>query len=185
METPISAEQELAQRRAKWAKANNVGLKVLDLCRQADRRRTGEIAMTVGSDEAGIYSNEYGGFLVGGGPIRGITRHFRSGDILRRIQFEETDAPDGAPHFPVVDETSRADGSRWGGLQAYWRAETNEISMTRAKFAFYGGALLIVVAIGAFILDRPAGLPALAFVLIVGLSAFAMYRTWRDQHTYS
>jgi hypothetical protein len=55
---------------------------------------------------------------------------------------------------------------------------------TRAKFAFYGGALLIVVAIGAFILDRPRGLPALAFVLIVGISGFAMWRTWRDQHTY-
>ena len=57
--------------------------------------------------------------------------------------------------------------------------------MAPAKLAFYGGALLIVVAIGAFILDRPAGLPALAFVLIVGISGFAMWRTWRDQHTYS
>jgi uncharacterized membrane protein len=67
-----------------------------------------------------------------------------------------------------------------------WRDRREDIETwpTRAKFAFYGGALLIVVAIGAFILDRPAGLPALAFVLIVGISAFAMWRTWRDQHTY-
>jgi uncharacterized membrane protein (DUF4010 family) len=62
-----------------------------------------------------------------------------------------------------------------------WRDRREDIETwpTRAKFA-----LLIVVAIGAFILDRPAGLPALAFVLIVGISAFAMWRTWRDQHTY-
>jgi hypothetical protein len=67
-----------------------------------------------------------------------------------------------------------------------WRDRREDIETwpTRAKFAFYGGALLIVVAIGAFILDRPAGLPALAFVLIVGISAFAMWRTWRDQHSY-
>jgi hypothetical protein len=68
-----------------------------------------------------------------------------------------------------------------------WRERREDIETWpgRAKFAFYGGALLIVVAIGAFILDRPAGLPALAFVLIVAVSAFAMWRTWRDQHTYS
>jgi uncharacterized membrane protein len=67
-----------------------------------------------------------------------------------------------------------------------WRERREDIESwpTRAKFAFYGGALLIVVAIGAFILDRPAGLPALAFVLIIGISALAMWRTWRDQHTY-
>ena len=68
-----------------------------------------------------------------------------------------------------------------------WRERRDELGTwpTRAKVAFYSGALLIVVAIGAFILDRPAGLPALAFVLIVGISGFAMWRTWRDQHTYS
>ena len=68
-----------------------------------------------------------------------------------------------------------------------WRERREDIETwpTRAKLAFYGGALLIVVAIGAFILDRPAGLPALAFVLIVAISGFAMWRAWRDQHTYS
>jgi len=67
-----------------------------------------------------------------------------------------------------------------------WRDRRDDISVwpTRAKLAFYGGALLVVVAICAFILDRPSGLPALAFVLIVGISGFAMWRVWRDQHTY-
>jgi uncharacterized membrane protein YhhN len=68
-----------------------------------------------------------------------------------------------------------------------WRERREDIETwpARAKFAFYGGALLIVVAIGAFILDRPSGVPALAFVLVVVFSAIAMWRTWRDQHTYS
>jgi hypothetical protein len=68
-----------------------------------------------------------------------------------------------------------------------WRERRQDIETwpTRAKFAFYGGALLVVVAIGAYILDRPSGLPALAFLFTVVLSGFAMWRTWRDQHTYS
>ena len=67
-----------------------------------------------------------------------------------------------------------------------WRERRDDISTwpTRAKFAFYGGALLIVVAIGAFVLHRPAGFEAIAFLATVVFSGFAMYRTWRDQHTY-
>ena len=26
-------------------------------------------------------------------------------------------------HLPAIDETSRADGSRWGGTLSYWEAE--------------------------------------------------------------
>jgi uncharacterized membrane protein len=68
-----------------------------------------------------------------------------------------------------------------------WRERREDIETwpTRAKFAFYGGALLIVVAIGAFVLHRPAGFEAIAFLATVVFSGFAMYRTWRDQHTYS
>ena len=67
-----------------------------------------------------------------------------------------------------------------------WRERRDDIGVwpIRAKFAFYGGALLIVVAIGAFILDRPAGFAAIAFLATVVLSGFAMWRIWRAQHTY-
>jgi hypothetical protein len=68
-----------------------------------------------------------------------------------------------------------------------WRERRSDIGMwpARAKLAFYGGALLIVIAIGAFILDRPAGYAAIAFLLTLAISAFAMWRAWREQHTYS
>jgi cytochrome c oxidase assembly factor CtaG len=67
-----------------------------------------------------------------------------------------------------------------------WRERRLEISTwpTRARFAFYGGAVLIVVALGTFILTTVSGRNALAFFLVLGLSAFAMFRAWRDQHTY-
>ena len=68
-----------------------------------------------------------------------------------------------------------------------WRERRDDIGVwpTRAKLAFYAGALLIVVAIGAFVLDRPAGFEAIAFLATLGFSGFAMWRVWREQHTYS
>jgi hypothetical protein len=68
-----------------------------------------------------------------------------------------------------------------------WRERRQDIETwpTRAKAAFYGGALLILVAIGVFVLDRPAGFSAIAFLATIVFSGFAMWRVWREQHTYS
>lgn len=33
-----------------------------------------------------------------------------------------------------IDETSRANGSRWGGVQAYWVAEADTVTQTKPKF---------------------------------------------------
>lgn len=33
-----------------------------------------------------------------------------------------------------IDETSRANGSRWGGVQAYWAAEADTVTATKPKF---------------------------------------------------
>jgi hypothetical protein len=41
------------------------------------------------------------------------------------------------------------------------------------------------VDIGVYWFDRPTGLDALAFLLVLGLAAFSMYRIWRDQRTYA
>jgi len=67
-----------------------------------------------------------------------------------------------------------------------WRDRRQEIGAwpTQAKLAFYGGALLIIVALGAYFVGHPTGLDALAFLLVLGLSGFAMWRVWRDQHSY-
>ena len=67
-----------------------------------------------------------------------------------------------------------------------WRERRQEIGAwpTHAKIAFYGGALVIVVALGGYFTQRPSGLDALGFLLVLGLAGFAMFRTWKDQHTY-
>ena len=68
-----------------------------------------------------------------------------------------------------------------------WREQRYAISTwpARARTAFYAAAALIVVDIGAFWYERPSGPDALAFFLVLGAGVFAMWRIWRDQHTYA
>ena len=68
-----------------------------------------------------------------------------------------------------------------------WRERREQIAGwgTRARVVFYGAALLIVADVGAYLLRGASGLDALAFVLVLALSGIAMWRTWRDQHTYA
>jgi hypothetical protein len=67
-----------------------------------------------------------------------------------------------------------------------WRQRRHAISLwpVRARTAFYGAAGLIIVDIAAYWFDRPSGPDAVAFILVLALAAFSMWRIWRDQHTY-
>ena len=69
-----------------------------------------------------------------------------------------------------------------------WRERRSDIDMWsgRAKTVFYSAALLILVDVGAWIVHGlKSGLDALAFILVLGLGGFAMWRVWRDEHTYA
>jgi hypothetical protein len=61
-----------------------------------------------------------------------------------------------------------------------------ELWSQRAKLVFYGAAALILLDLGAFFWPgrTTAGPDALAFVLVLGLAGFSMWRVWRDQRTY-
>jgi uncharacterized membrane protein YhhN len=67
-----------------------------------------------------------------------------------------------------------------------WRERREEISMwpSRARAVFYGAAVLIILDIAALSFLDESGPDAVAFVLVLAICAFAMWRTWRDQHTY-
>jgi hypothetical protein len=68
-----------------------------------------------------------------------------------------------------------------------WRDRRAEIALwpRRAQVVFYGAALLMVVNVGARILyPTGSGLDLLAFIAVFVLCGFAMWRVWRDQHTY-
>jgi uncharacterized membrane protein YhhN len=67
-----------------------------------------------------------------------------------------------------------------------WRERRGDIAVwpRRAYVAFYGAAILIVVAVGYYILNGASGLDAVAFLVILGVCGFAMWRVWREQHHY-
>jgi cytochrome c oxidase assembly factor CtaG len=68
-----------------------------------------------------------------------------------------------------------------------WRERRHEIELwpLRARFAFYGAAVLILGDIAAFWVSRPSGPAALAFFLVLAICGFTMFRVWRDQHTFA
>ena len=67
-----------------------------------------------------------------------------------------------------------------------WRERRGDIATwsQRAQIVFYGGALLIVAAFAVYFWRGASGPDALAFLVTIGLSAFSMWRVWRDQRTY-
>jgi hypothetical protein len=67
-----------------------------------------------------------------------------------------------------------------------WRERRQEIAewSTRARSAFYGAALLIVADIAAISFAHHSGLDSVVFVVVLAFAGFAMWRIWRDQHTY-
>jgi small-conductance mechanosensitive channel len=67
-----------------------------------------------------------------------------------------------------------------------WRERREGISMwpQRAQVVFYGAAVVAVADVGLYWYGGAVGYEILAFVAILALCGFAMFRTWRDQHTY-
>jgi len=68
-----------------------------------------------------------------------------------------------------------------------WRDHRQEISMwsTRARIVFYGSALLMVVNVGVrFFVPVGNGLSLIAFLAVFVCGGFAMWRVWRDEHSY-
>jgi hypothetical protein len=70
----------------------------------------------------------------------------------------------------------------------FWRERRSDIATwsRRAKAVFYGAAALIVVDLGAFFWPgrTTAGLDAVAFLAVLALAGFSMWRVWHDERTY-
>ena len=67
-----------------------------------------------------------------------------------------------------------------------WRERRDEIAnwSARERIVFYGSALLIVAAIGLYFWHGWPGYEELGFIAILVCSGFAMWRVWRDTHSY-
>ena len=68
-----------------------------------------------------------------------------------------------------------------------WREQREGISMwsLRAQWVFYGSAVVAVADVAVYrYVPRQGAMQLIAFVATLALCGLAMFRTWRDQHTY-
>jgi small-conductance mechanosensitive channel len=67
-----------------------------------------------------------------------------------------------------------------------WRERRDEIGSwsTRERVVFYGSGLLIVAAIGLYFWHGWPGYEQLGFIGVVACAGYAMFRVWRDRHSY-
>src|SRR5581483_2671890 len=73
-----------------------------------------------------------GGFLVPPEFSAQIMQRVYDNDLLSRCQSYTVGGSSMA--FPIVDETSRADGSRFGGVLGHWDAEAAQFTATKPGF---------------------------------------------------
>jgi hypothetical protein len=69
-----------------------------------------------------------------------------------------------------------------------WRERRGEIGSwsTRSQVVFYGSAILMVANVaGRLLYGSSSGFDLLSFLAVFALAGVAMWRVWRDEHTYS
>ena len=76
-----------------------------------------------------------GGFAVQIDFQQGILeRMYSDGEILDRLERIPISPNANGVKINAVDEDSRVDGSRWGGLQAFWANEADPYTASKAKY---------------------------------------------------
>lgn len=77
----------------------------------------------------------YGGFLLDNEVAAGlIQRMYENNQVLSRCSRRTLTTNAASIDLRAIDESSRADGSRFGGVRAYWKAELAEMTSSRPKF---------------------------------------------------
>jgi HK97 family phage major capsid protein len=76
-----------------------------------------------------------GGFLVQKDFSQEILKRvYETGSISSRVRHIAIGANANGLKMNAVDETSRADGSRWGGVRGYWANEADALTASKPKF---------------------------------------------------
>lgn len=111
---------------------------------QAETRATG-LNEAVGSD---------GGFLMQPEFINDIfKRSYETGQVASRCTRYQLGAQFNSAKIPAINESSRVDGSRWGGVQAYWLGEGSTKTASRPAFRMMDLALKKLAAL-AYVTDE-------------------------------
>lgn len=102
-----------------------------DTGRGIDQRLV-EVRAASGMNEG---SGAEGGFLVQQDfATELIKRTYETGILANRCRKIPISSAANSLKLKGIDEKSRANGSRWGGVQAYWEAEAETVEATKPKF---------------------------------------------------
>jgi HK97 family phage major capsid protein len=83
-----------------------------------------------------------GGYLVDTQLVGDLlTNVWTSGDVLSRVTRQPIGPGKNGIKMLGIDETSRVNGSRYGGIQAYWTGEAQQIQASQPKFKKIGAEL--------------------------------------------
>jgi small-conductance mechanosensitive channel len=71
-------------------------------------------------------------------------------------------------------------------IYLFWRERRGEIETwsPRERIVLYGSALLILAAVGLYFWHGWPGYEQLGFIGVVACSGLAMWRVWRNRHSY-
>ena len=121
-------EQLLAIRRAEMPGPGRfVDPRLLALNEEFERQAAASGANTAVPSE--------GGFLVQQDLAAGILeRMYDIGQLSSRVTRLPVGPNSNGTKIRAMDESSRADGSRWGGVQVYWEAEADTTTATKPKW---------------------------------------------------
>lgn len=95
-----------------------------------------------------------GGFLIQKDFAPDLMKEgFVTGELSRRCSPHEVSAQSDGLEVPYIDETSRATGSRWGGVRIYRRAEAETVTASKPKLGKWRCDLEDLMGI-AYLTDR-------------------------------
>ncbi len=109
-----------------------------------------------------------GGFLVQKDfAAKLLKKAHETGKLVKYVNKKPISRNSNGVTMNAIDETSRANGSRWGGVQMYWEGEADSVTATKPKFrpmklelkkltgAYYATEEILAdtVALGAFMMD--------------------------------
>lgn len=107
-----------------------------------------------------------GGFFLQSDLLPGvITPVYQQDPLLSRVKRIPIGAGRTGVKYNVVDETSRANGSRYGGIQAYWAAEADTATAKKPKLRQMALDLKKIIGIGYLTEELMQDAPAAGMLL--------------------
>lgn len=107
-----------------------------------------------------------GGFMLQPDLLPGVlTPIYQQDPLLQRVKRIPIGAGKNGVRYNVVDETSRVNGSRYGGVQAYWAAEADTATAKKPKLRLMTLDLKKIIGIGYLTEELTQDAPAAGMLL--------------------